>query len=98
MRTYRKKNGFQAMERVFKAMLKDTPLVMNLRNKDFTNILLGDKKNLAERFAEVDSEIVRQQMNKSTGTKYLVYAKLKKIISAPTFLESIITLIEKKAL
>ena len=35
MRTYRKKNGFQAVARILKAMLKDTPLVMNLRNKDF---------------------------------------------------------------
>lgn len=40
MRAYRKKNGFQAMERALKAMLKDTPLVMNLRNKDFVDILL----------------------------------------------------------
>lgn len=97
MRTYRKKNGFQAMERVFKAMLKDTPLVMNLRNKDFMDILLGGKKNLAKRFADVDAEIVRQQMNKSTGTKYSLSAKLKKIISAQAFPESLITLIDKEA-
>ena len=56
MRTYRKKNGFQAMERALKAMLKDTPLVMNLRNKDFMDILLSGKKDLAQRFADVDAE------------------------------------------
>jgi len=37
---------------------------MNLRNKDFMDILLGDKQNLAQRFADVDAEIVRSQMKK----------------------------------
>lgn len=96
MRTYRKKNGFQAMERVLKAMLKDTPLVMNLRNKDFMDILLCGKKDLAQRFADVDAEEVRKQMRKSTG-KCLVSAKLKRVISSPTFPESLMFLIGKKA-
>ena len=78
-------------------MLKDTPLVMNLKNKDFMEILLDGKKNLAERFADVDAEIVRGQMRRSTGTEYAVSAKLKKIISAPTFPESLTLLIDKKA-
>ncbi|MCK5570884.1 MAG: hypothetical protein KAJ15_14275, partial [Spirochaetes bacterium] len=66
MRTYRKKNGFQAMERALKAMLKDTPLVMNLRNKDFMKIFLNGKRDLAQRFADVDAEIVHRQMHMST--------------------------------
>lgn len=97
MRTYRKKNGFQAMEKVLKAMLKDTPLVMNIKNKDFMDILLSGKKNLAQRFAEVDAEIVRLKMKKSTGNESLVSVKLKRIVSVPTFIESLIPLIEKKA-
>lgn len=97
MRTYRKKNGFQAVARILKAMLKDTPLVMNLRNKDFMEILLDGKKNLAERFSDVDAEIVRGQMKRSTETEYTVSAKLKKIISTPTFTESLTLLIGKKA-
>jgi len=97
MRAYRKKNGFQAMARALKAMLKDTPLVMNLRNKDFMDILLGGKKSLAQRFSDVDAEIVRQQMKKSTRNEYPVSAKLKKIITAPTFPESLTPLIDKEA-
>ena len=96
MRTYRKKNGFQAMARVLKAMLKDTPLVMNLKNKDFMQILLDGRKSLAERFADVDAHIVRRQMNKSTGSEYSVSAKLKKIISDTTFPESLIPLIDRE--
>ena len=97
MRTYRKKNGFQAVARILKAMLKDTPLVMNLRNKDFMEILLDGKRNLAERFADVDAEMVREQMRRSTGTEYEVSAKMKKIISAPSFSESLVLLIDKNA-
>jgi len=96
MRTYRKKNGFQAVARILRAMLKDTPLVMNLRNKDFMEILLDGKKNLAVRFADIDAEIIRQQMRKSTGTEYAVPVKLKKIIGSPTLLESLTLLIDKK--
>jgi len=97
MRTYRKKNGFQAMERALKAMLKDTPLVMNLKNKDFMDILLDGKKSLAQRFADVDAEIVRRQMKKSTVQGTLSSARLKKIVSAPTFPESLTPLMGKKA-
>lgn len=97
MRTYRKKNGFQAMERALKAMLKDTPLIMNLRNKDFMDILLSGKRDLAQRFADVDAEIVRQQMKKSTGNECPVSTKLKRIISSPTFPESLTFLMGKKA-
>lgn len=97
MRTYRKKNGFQAMERALKSMLKDTPLVMNLRNKDFMEIFLNGKRDLAQRFADVDAEIVRRQMRRSTGTEYTISARMKRIVSAPTFPESITSLIGKKA-
>jgi len=97
MRTYRKKNGFQAMERALKAMLKDTPLVMNLKNKDFMDILLDGKKSLAQRFADVDADIVRRQMKKSTVQGNLSSARLKKIVSAPTFPESLTPLMGKKA-
>ncbi len=97
MRTYRKKNGFQAMERALKSMLKDTPLVMNLRNKDFMDILLSGKRDLAQRFSDVDAEIVRQEMKKSNGNDCPVSAKLKRIVSAPTFPESLTPLMGKKA-
>lgn len=85
------------MERALKAMLKDTPLVMNLRNKDFMDILLSGKRDLAQRFADVDVETVRQQMSRLTGNEYPVSAKLKKIITAPSFPGSLTPLIDKEA-
>ncbi len=78
-------------------MLKDTSLVMNLRNKDFMEILFNSKRDLAQRLADVDAEIIRRQMRRSTGTKYTIFARMKRIVSAPTFPESITSLIGKKA-
>ena len=61
------------------------------------DILLSGKKDLAQRFADVDVEIVRQRMNNATGNEHSISAKLKRIISSPTFPESLISLISKKA-
>ena len=97
MRIYRKKNGFQAMERVLKAMLKDTPLVMNLRNKDFMDILLNGKPDLAQRFADIDEEEVRKQIHLSLGSKNRMSAKLRRMVKAPTFPETLTFLTSKKA-
>ena len=97
MRTYRKKNGFQAMERVLKAMLADAPLVMNLRNEDFMDILLDGKEDLAQRFADIDAEIVREQMKKYIGNGCLVSAGLNRLISSPAFPECLMFLIDEKA-
>ena len=96
MRTYHKKNGFQAMERTLKTILKDTLLVMNLRNNDFINILLNGKRDLTQWFADIDSETVRQQMKKSDKNKYPISAKLKRVVNAPTFPESLKPLMDKK--
>ncbi len=85
------------MERALKSMLKDTPLVMNLRNKDFMEILLNGKRVLAQRFADIDAGIVRRQMRGSNGTEYTISARMKRIVSSPTFPESITSLIDKKA-
>ena len=80
-----------------KAMLEDTPLVMNLRNKDFMHILLDGRQTLGERFADIDAEIVRSHLNTVSTDTYPVSHKLKKIINAPTFLKSLSSRINRKA-
>ena len=61
------------------------------------NILLGDKETLAERFSDVDAEIVRKQMKQQPETGYRLSAKLKKIIASPTFPVDLIALVDKYA-
>ena len=69
--------------RPLKAMLKDTPLVINIGNKDFMYILLSGKKDLTQWFSDIDVEIVRQQMKKSTGNVCPVSAKLEEDSHCP---------------
>ena len=97
MRTYRKKNGFQAMEKILKSMPENSPLVMNLRNKDFMGILLAGKSDLAQRFADIDAQIVHQEMNRPTEQGTTSSGRLKKIVNAPTFLQTLMSMINKKA-
>jgi len=68
----RKKSGQHSLSKVLKGMLADTPLVRNLSNPDYMNILLKGKKDLASRFADIDVQQVRntEQENEKRFRKY----------------------------
>ena len=68
----RKKSGQKALGRTLVGMLADTPLVRNLDNPAYMRILLNGKHSLAERFADVDIELVRreEQENNNRFRKY----------------------------
>ncbi|GAG84923.1 unnamed protein product, partial [marine sediment metagenome] len=97
MRSFRKRNGFNAMEKIIKTMLPDTPLVMNLKNKDYMHILLDGKETLEERFAEIDAKQVREALEKSRSEMSMISPKIKKIIRMPELPKSIVTLLDRKA-
>ncbi len=52
-RGYRRRTGNNSMHRALQTMLADTPLVKNLDNSDYMQILLDGKENLAELFASM---------------------------------------------
>lgn len=96
-RGYRKKNGFGSVEKVLKTMLPDTPLVMNLNNREYMQILLPGRKTLEERFAKIDSIEVRRAMDESGKLSGMRYPQLKKIIRIPDLPKSIVSLLEQAA-
>ena len=51
----KRKTGDSSVGRTVQAMVKDTPLIRNLKNDKYRKIILGDKKTLAEVFAEIFS-------------------------------------------
>ena len=97
MRNYRKRNGFDAVEKVIKTMLSETPLVMNLKNKDYMDILLNGKQTLEERFTEIDSKNVRKEIENSKSGAEMISPKIMKLIKTPNLPESIVSFIIKKA-
>lgn len=97
MRGYRKKNGFNSMERILKTMLPQTPLAMNLKNKEYMQILLAGKKSLGERFAEIDAQQVRLGLENSKSEMDMMFPELKKIIRMPDLPKSIVALLDQAA-
>ncbi len=51
---YRRKTGNDSMARTLQAMLADTPLIRNLDNPHYMELLLDGKANLEELFAELE--------------------------------------------
>lgn len=61
-RRSRKKNGMASLNKVLKTALADTPLVQNLKNSKYVDIILDGCLNLAERFSQIDARIVQEGM------------------------------------
>ena len=77
-------------------MIAETPLVKNLENHQYVDILLAGKTTLQERFAEIDIETVRQELKTSQqGAERLPY-NLKRIIKYPDFLQKITGLLRQR--
>ena len=53
-RNGRKRSGHHRLSKTLKTMLAQTPLVKNLDNPQYMEIILNGKADLAERFAEID--------------------------------------------
>ena len=56
----RRRSGNHALTKTLKTMLAQTPLVKNLDNPQYMEIILNGKESLAERFAEIDIVQVRK--------------------------------------
>lgn len=55
-RDHRRRTGDDSMHRALQTMLADTPLVKNLANPDYMQVLLDGKQTLEELFAELDMD------------------------------------------
>ncbi len=82
-RGYRKKSGVNSISKTLKAMLADTPLIKNLKNPEYLEILLDSKTTLAERFAQIDSKTVRKELKKTQEDSEKVPSEIRKIIKNP---------------
>jgi len=60
-------------------------------------LLLDGKKTLEERFAEINSKKVREELAKSRSKGDMVYPQIKKIIRMPDLQKSIVSLLSRKA-
>ncbi len=81
----RKKTGTISLNKTLKTILSDTPLVKNLDNKEYLNIILDGCDTLEQRFARVDSQLVLQELEKNKKETGRLPQILKKMIREPAF-------------
>lgn len=88
-RGVRKRTGCKSMSRIFKTMIAETPYVKNLENAEYLKIILNGRTTLAERFSEIDSELVRQAMKQHEEDLDKLKPCIKKTIEDDNFLSNI---------
>lgn len=67
-RGFRRKTGNNSMHRAIQTMLADTPLVKNLDNADYMEILLDGKEDLEHLFAEIGESLAKGNNGQRTDT------------------------------
>ena len=76
-RRERRRTGIDLSARRLNAMLPDTPLVCNLKNPAYLQILLGDSASLEQRFSRIDAQLVRDSLA-ATRSSGQIFAKPRK--------------------
>lgn len=79
-RRSRKKTGMASLNRVLKKALADTPLVRNLKNGEYVKIILNGCSTLAERFSQIDTHLVQQEMANAANSSEKILPAIKKMI------------------
>jgi hypothetical protein len=91
-RRSRKKSGTASLSKTLKAILAETPLVRNLEKEEYCRIILNRCSSLAERFSQIDEEIVREQLSQSKFNQERIPPAVKKIIKQPDLPQKIFML------
>jgi hypothetical protein len=93
----RRRTGQNSISRFLQSMIADTPLVRNLENPAYLKILLNGHATLEERFAQIEIETVRKEWQAAQASVEKVPSKIRQLITAPAFLETISHLFQKAA-
>jgi hypothetical protein len=79
----RKKSGTISLTRTIRSILADTPLVKNLDNPEYLEIILDGCNSLEERFEKIDSRLVLEKLQAEKRNDERISPVVKKIIRQP---------------
>ena len=74
-------------------MLTDTPIVKNLNNPQYLEIMLDGCRTLEERFERIDSRLVAEKLKAEQRKHQIIGSELKKIIRLPDLPERLSALL-----
>jgi hypothetical protein len=97
MRNGRKRSGNHALSKTLKTMLAQTPLVKNLENPQYTEILLNGKADPAERFAEIDIVEVRKAFEQAQRVTQKYPKRMAEVFKIPNFPQRLLEAPSKKS-
>ena len=82
----RRIHGNQSVRRNLENIPEQFPIVENLKNMNYVQLIFGDENKIAEKFAKVDKNVITEMKN-SLKTKQKIYSsnKIKKTIRNPDF-------------
>ena len=79
-------------------MHPSTPLVMNLKNKNYVRLIFGNEHKIALKFAQVDVLKVREDVNNKNTNKFSLSKKFKKMVREKGFLDKLFIAFEKQSM
>jgi hypothetical protein len=92
-RRNRKRSGTISLNKTLKSILADTPLVKNLDNPEYLEIILDGCSTLEERFEKIDCHLVTEQLNAEQKKQQKISPEMKKIIRRPDLPDRLIALL-----
>ena len=92
-RRNRRRSGTISLNKTLKSILADAPLVKNLDNPEYLEIILDGCSTLEERFAKIDSRLVTEQLKAEQKKQQKISPEMKKIIRLPDLPDRLIALL-----
>ncbi len=88
-RDYRRKSGNNTMRKTLQTMLADTPLVKNLDNPDYMEVLLNGKNSLEELFADLDMNCSEKILPRQSNADSILPG-FRKLIQLPSLPDRVV--------
>lgn len=88
-RANKRKSGSDDIGNTIKAMVDDMPLIKNLRNDQYVNLILGDKRELHEVFAEIDPQLVQKRMDELNISDEKIPEKIQELLDDESLIEKL---------
>lgn len=89
----RRRSGTVSLNKTLKFMLTDTPIVKNLNNPEYLEIILDGCRTLEERFERIDSRLVAEKLKAEQRKHQIIGSEMKKIIELPDLPERLSALL-----
>jgi len=96
-RAHRRRTGNASSRRMLRTILAETPLVKNLENPAYMQILLNEKASLEAVFSEIDIDTFRAAFKEARNLPEKIPAKLKSLAKMSDFPEKLVNMVEKAA-